>query len=210
MSSVLEMWRFAWNEECKVRIASTPWEFIWLLSLLVFIISLMWGLIRQVRRRKLAFPKSPFFYGSLLLIIVIPLGLQLTDHRFKLGDGASEATRLDHEIPDLVIREYTGYSIRQVYEASLRVMQSARTYGQPWTVTFADVMEFRAARLEALVPALVFEDHLTITIQLIPSQPGLHVIAFSRSSTGQRDFGENARHIKQFYEALDAELAGSQ
>ena len=192
-----------------MKISSTAWEFIWLLSLLVFIISVIWGLVSQLRHRKLAVPKSLFFYGSLLLLIVIPSGMHLTHYRFKLGNGASETTRLDHEIPDLVIRAYTDYSIRQVYEASLRVMQSARTYGQPWTVNFADVVEYRTARLEATVPALVFRDRLTVTIQLIPSQPGLYVIVYSSSTDGQRDFGENARHIKQFYEALDAELARS-
>ena len=191
----------------KVRISLIPWEFIWLFCLLLGLISLVWTVWTQLRQRKFGWPKSGLFYLALILLIIIPVGLRLTNYRFKLSSGTSEATSLDHQLPDLVIREYEGYSIQDVYEASLRVAQQETNYGQPWTIIFAGTEEFRVARLEMIIPVFFYEDRMSVTIQPISLQAGLRVIAISVSESSNRDYGENARHIVQFYRALDAELA---
>jgi hypothetical protein len=190
-----------------MRISIIPWEFIWLIGLLVLIVTTIWTAIGQIKRRKFGWPGSFFFYGALIVVTVIPAGLKLTHYRFKLNGQTGEVTRLGHEIPDLVSRDYDQYTVKDVYEASLRAIQASKTYGQPWRVKFAGLTREETARISVDVPVFFVTEALDITIELKGSVPGLRVIAFADSPTIKRDYGENARHIVQFYEALEAELA---
>ena len=192
-----------------MKIALWPWEIIWLACLLVFIFSLFGTFVRQISQRRWL-PNSPVFYISFLLLLIIPAALTLTGYRFSLNSAPTETTHLDHPIPDLRIHEYRGYNITQVYEASLRVVQSMQTYAQPWRITFVDVDPAKAARIEVLVPVLWYADEMSISVQPSSDRQGVGVVLFSRTASGYRDFGENARHIKSFFDALDAELAAEE
>ena len=189
-----------------MKISLIPWEIIWLTILLLFFISLFGTLIRMFSRRRFNLRHWALPFGLLLGLALIPAGLWLTDYRFSLAGDMSEVTSPDHELPDLRIRSFPGYTNDEVYQASLRVVQASRSYLQPWRITFVG-QDDQAGRIVAQVPSLWFTDDLSITVQPSQDLDAVIVVLFSQSSGANRDFGENARHIKCFYDALEAELA---
>jgi uncharacterized protein (DUF1499 family) len=191
-----------------VKISLVPWEIIWLLSWVIFIISLIWFIVERVKIKKFSLPKSFVLYASLLILIVIPLGLKVFNYRFHLGAGAGEITAPYHELIDLQTHQYKAYTVEQLYQASLRAVQSLSTYGQPWTIVFAEHNE-EAGRIAVQVPVFFVIDDLAIIIHSVEDEVGLFVTVNSTSRLRATDLGENARHIKQFYQTLDAELAKS-
>ncbi|RME41653.1 MAG: DUF1499 domain-containing protein [Caldilineae bacterium] len=194
------------------RISPIPWEPIWLLSLLVWLVSAIWIGVRQFRARTFRLPRSPLFYGALALVIAIPVGLKLLDYRFVPFSRADAATGVDPSLPELHTRRYNAHTVDELYEASLQAVQSLSTYGQPWTIVFVNLQPGWGGRIVAKVPAPFRLDTLSITIQAVPRAPDSEEVAFVRldvysaAPPGRFDFGENARHIRQFLRALDARL----
>ena len=190
-----------------MKISTVPWEVIWLAILAIGLLALMWRVWQQAKARRFGWPHSSIFYLALILLLAIPGGLRVTNHRFTLRDSGVETTRLEHALPDLTLHEYEAYNIHEVYQASLTAIQSLHTYGQPWTITYAGEEEYRAGRIETKVPVLFWQDRLTVTIELKPGGLGVRVFVTSLTPDSRPELGENARHIKQFYDALDKALA---
>jgi len=190
-----------------VKISVIPWEIIWLLCLFLFIVTFFWTAVTQLKDRKFGFPRSAFFYTLLILLILIPIGLQVTDHRFILTENSLESTLISHELPDLRVRQYDDYTVQEIYQASIAAVQATKSYAQPWRIKFAELEEDQAGRIVVQVPVLWFTDELNITVERKGDLSGILVRLFSQSEARDRDYGENARHIKQFYEALEVELA---
>ncbi len=196
-----------------MKIPLIPWEIIWLVSLIIFVISFLIYGFKMLRNRKFQIPQSVIFYLSLILIVLIPLLLDLTGYRFNLKHGNVEATNPDGLIADLEPRQYFDHDAKHLYDASLRAVQSLSTYGQDWTITFVEFDdEADTGRISVQVPTLFGVDEFVVGIQSVQRVPGEFIPSwridiFSASRGRQYDFGENARHIKQFYRALDAELA---
>ena len=66
----------------------------------------------------------------------------------------------------------------------------------------------KLGRIVAEVPVLGFVDDISITIQPTGEQAtDYRVDVYSASRVGAADFGENGRHIVQFFRALDKNLA---
>ncbi|MFQ5575853.1 MAG: DUF1499 domain-containing protein [Anaerolineae bacterium] len=196
-----------------MKVSLIPWEPIWLASLACFIILAAWSAAGYLRGKKPGAVKSAALYLSIVLAAAIPAGATLLNYRFDLDAQSNEATRLDHSLPDLQTRRYREYTAEQVFRAALRAVQAASTYGQPWTVTFAELKDNRTGRIAAQVPVLFTTHSLAVTIQTVQTFPGSKTVDFiavdvySAGRPGSRDLGENARHIKQFYRLLHTELA---
>jgi hypothetical protein len=48
-----------------------------------------------------------------------------------------------------------------------------------------------------------------VTVSLLPAKEGTRVLVKSASRFGRYDFGQNARHVRQFFEELERELGTS-
>lgn len=195
-----------------MRLSLIPWEWIWVLSLVVLIFTVIWWLVKMVRQRAFLWPKSWLMALSLVLVIAIPLGTKALNYRFNLQTSESTVTQPDHPIADLQTRIYDQYTPQELHEASIRAVQASSTYLQPWTIMFTDLDEYnQAARLVAQVPVIFTVDDFAVTIEpvLQPVEPisKWRVDVYSGPHEPRPDLGENARHIKQFYQALEAELA---
>lgn len=212
---ILSIWvslNIGWNGQINMKISLIPWEIIWLLDFVVVLVALLWWGTVQLRHRKFSVPRSWVLYGGLFLLIAIPLGLALFDFRFDLEPGAVEMTDPEHPVPDLQTRIYPGKTAEQLYQAALRTVQAQTTYLQPWTIVFAEFdSQGQAGRLVMQVPTIFVVDDLAVTVSRNNQfPPDLQVNVYSASREQIIDLGENARHIKQFYLALETELTKPQ
>ncbi len=189
-----------------MQISLIPWEVIWAIALSGLIITLPFEIRRLWRAKKWAWRLS-WAGACLLLVAAIPIGLKLTGYRFDIDARNTEATSFINPLPDLKTRRYSNYSAGQLYQAGLAAVQSLATYGQPWTITFADFAPRQGGRLAVEVPVVVFIDDLAVTVQPVTGTADWQVDVYSASRVGRADLGENGRHIKHFFMKLDAELA---
>ncbi|MEM7032763.1 MAG: hypothetical protein AAF629_24640 [Chloroflexota bacterium] len=192
-----------------MKISLIPWELIWIICLILFSIAAIRSLVKQIKQRQLNLRRNLIVYILLLLVIGIPYTVPLAGYRFMLAENSLEATHLEHDIPDLQSRTYEAYSVDEIYEASLRVIQNLQTYGQQWHIQFAELDAGYSGRIQVQIPVWWGTDQLTIATENQELGQSRRVFLLSATSSRARDFGENARHIKRFYEALDAELAKS-
>lgn len=190
-----------------MKISLIPWEIIWLTCLILLVMTVIRAVVIQVKLRRLSLKQNWLVYLLLLLTVGIPYTLPFFGYRFILSQNAAEYTDAEHAIPALQSRIYDSHDIDTLYRTSLRVAQGSRSYGQPWRVAFADLSEGYSGRIVVQVPTLWQRDELTITIQHRQTGVTREVFLYSLSPGRERDLGENARHIKRFYEALDQELA---
>lgn len=79
-----------------------------------------------------------------------------------------------------------------------------RTYFRRWKLV-ANTTKNGVATLKFEVPVLLFTDDLTLSIS--EENGETRVDARSQSRIGKGDFGENARHIRQILQTLDAKFA---
>lgn len=190
-----------------MKVSAVPWEMIWLLCLILLVVVLLQALVKQIKARRFSLKQNLLVYICLILSVGIPYTLPMLGYRFMVGQNAAEYTDIEHPISGLRSQIFEGYSIDQLYHASLAAVQSARTYGQPWHIHFAELSDGYSGRIVVQVPVWWYHDELTISI--FHRQAGLsrQVDLYSQSPDREYDLGENARHIRQFYEALAAELA---
>lgn len=87
------------------------------------------------------------------------------------------------------------------------IIMAQSTYGSQWKmVSKIDGEGDMASKIKAEVPVVVFTDDLEVTIKNTENDGEVQVDVHSQSRVGQSDFGENARHVRQFLEALDEKL----
>lgn len=92
-----------------------------------------------------------------------------------------------------------------VKNAVKEVIPTLSTYGGNWkTVGESDDKEIYS--LKAEVPVVMFTDDLEVTVKRADNLHEIRVDAVSKSRVGQSDFGENARHVRKFLNALDEKL----
>lgn len=201
-----------------MKISLIPWESIWFINLVIVVIWIFaLNLARPERppkgeRRKrywFLLPEKPLFYGLFAVIFVLPLMLNLLHIQFDVDAQNDAATTFDNPIVNLRTHRY-DLPPQEIYDAALSAAKSNRTYGQQWTITFAEYMPAQElGRITAEVPVLTFVDDISITIQPVGGQTtDYRVDVYSTSRVGEADFGANGRHIVKFYRALDKKLAG--
>ncbi len=197
-----------------MKISLIPWEIIWFINLIVVVLWISAVNLRHPNRQKhhrrvlFLLPEKTIFYILFSMIFIVPLALNVLNIQFDVGAQNDAATTFDNPIEDLRPRRY-DLPPREIYDAALKAVQSQKTYGQRWTITFADYLpEDRVGRIVAEVPVLGFVDEIAITIQPTGGQAtDYRVDVYSASRVGEADFGENGRHIVQFFRALEKELA---
>ncbi len=87
------------------------------------------------------------------------------------------------------------------------VITTRSTYGSQWKlVGKTDGDDELPSKVKAEVPVIVFTDDLEVTIKHTEKVGEVQIDVLSQSRVGKSDFGENARHVRQFLEALDAKL----
>jgi len=200
-----------------MKISLIPWEVIWLINLVVIVVwifAINMELPKRRDRRKrywFLLPEQPIFYGLFAVIFMLPLTLNLLHIQFDVDAINDAATTFDNPIVDLRPHRY-DIPPQTLYDAALKVVQSSRTYGQPWIISFAEYMpDEELGRITAEVSVFNFVDDVSITIQPVGGQTtDYRVDVYSTSRVGEADFGENGRHIVQFFRALDKELATQQ
>ena len=192
-----------------MKISLIPWEFIWLINWLVLLVFVILFIAKFINTKKFTWPNSIIFYISCLILVGVPLGLRLTNYRFELGTNSIETTQEEHSLVDLRNRNYVNaeYSHDEIYEASIRAVQSLSTYGQSWTITHISRNYREIGYIYVQVPVFTFVDELVIIVDPDLTFSDASVVISSNTTDRNRDFGENARHIKQFYRALETELA---
>ena len=192
-----------------MKISLIPWEAIWLTNIFILIIWLIGLMVKWIWAKKLSLPKTPLFYINILICISVPFLLSIFNYRFDLDLNHTELTTRDHEIVDLRIHTYStdDYTPTEIYDASIRAIQSLTTYAQPWTIARVDTNERQTGLIMAQVPVLMFVDDLAILISPSEEKPETSVVVTSKARVGKADMGANGRHIKKFYLALDKELA---
>ncbi len=199
-----------------MKISLIPWEIIWFIDVIVVVFWIFATNLKrppqQERRRRYWFllPDNAVFYIVFSVIFVLPVSLNILNIQFDVDSQNDAATTFDNPIEDLRPRRY-DLPPREIYDAALKAVQSQRTYGQRWIITFADYLpDDRTGRIVAEVPVLNFVDEIAITIQPAGGQAtDYRVDVYSTSRVGEADFGENGRHIVQFFRALEKELANA-
>ena len=99
-----------------------------------------------------------------------------------------------------------------VVSAAQNALASQRTYGRAWktgqsSISGAEPGARLREELRVQVPVLLFTDDLVVTLS--EQKDGeIRVDCASKSRIGRGDFGENRRHILQFFRAFDANLTG--
>ncbi len=200
-----------------MTVSLIPWEAIWFLNLVVVVVWIFALNLRHPerprrgeRRQRYWFllPDTPLFYVLFAAIFMLPLALNLLHIQFDVDTQNDAATTFDNPIVNLRPHRY-DLPPQEIYDAALKAVQSQRTYGQPWVITFAEYMpDQKLGRIVAEVPVLWFVDDISITIQPTGEQAtDYRVDVYSASRVGEADFGENGRHIVQFFRALDKNLA---
>lgn len=194
-----------------MKVSLIPWEYIWLVSVALFGLALIrWG-ISLIKAKKFSPPVSVWFYLPLAALLIIPAGLRLLNYQFILTRNVDAATTEAHTVVDLRTRFYPRDDSRRLYEASIKTVQNATTYGQPWTITFAEFEEETGAgRLGVQVPVFFGLDTMAVVIHSGDQFPYRRQMdIYSTSKNIVCDFGENSRHIKQFFVALEKELSAT-
>ncbi len=191
-----------------MTISLIPWEAIWLADLFVLVVWVIGLNLVVSRGKKFTVPHHPLFYTTLVLLVGIPFALNVLHVRFDVAATNDAATTFKNSSVDLRPHRY-DVPPQKIYDAAVKVVQTQKTYGQPWTITFADYMDDQQlGRVVVEIPVLFWIDDFSITIQPIGGDAAdYRVDVYSASRTGEADLGENARHIKQFFRALDRELA---
>ena len=82
------------------------------------------------------------------------------------------------------------------------IIPTLSTYGRNWKLVGESETAEKGKIIKAEVPVIVFTDDLEVYIKETGEE--ITVNAKSNSRVGRSDFGENARHIRQFLDALDA------
>ena len=84
------------------------------------------------------------------------------------------------------------------------IIPTLSTYGGSWKVVGESSDSVKGKIIKAEIPVVVFTDDLEVFIK--ESGDVVTIDAKSNSRVGKSDFGENARHVRQFLEALDAKF----
>jgi uncharacterized protein (DUF1499 family) len=84
------------------------------------------------------------------------------------------------------------------------IIPTLSTWGGKWKLVGESETAEKGKIIKAEVPVVVFTDDLEVYIKQMPD--GVSIDAKSNSRVGRSDFGENARHIRQFLKALDEKL----
>lgn len=194
-----------------MKVSLIPWEYIWLVSVALFAPALIRWIIGLIKAKKFSPPASIWFYLPLLALLIIPAGLRLLNYQFILSRNVDAATLETHPVVDLRTRFYPHDDSRRLYDASVKTIQNATTYGQPWTITFAEFEEESgAARLGVQIPVFFGIDTMAVVIHSGDQFPYRRQMdVYSTSKNIVCDFGENARHIKHFFVALEQELSAN-
>lgn len=192
-----------------MRISLIPWEFIWLGCFIILVISTIVIAVKQIREKTFQIPQSWLFYIPLIGVLFIPLTLSLTNYRFDLLAPSRESSTYDHPVSDLRIRYFPNDTVQSVFDASLAAVQTLHTYGIRWTITNYYVEDGVLAEIDATVPVIFLEDRVNIFIRPALGRPGVEVIVISLADERFADFGENGRHIRQFYQALEQQRSTS-
>lgn len=137
----------------------------------------------------------------LVILVAIVIGIVVVGRVFYPDNLAQ--TSPDGGTKGLKTRTYQS-NVAGARKASKEVIAGLSTWGSSWKlVDEADGGE--ESRLKAEVPVVVFTDDLEVTIKEA-SEGRVDVNVKSQSRVGKSDFGENARHVRKFLEALDKRL----
>lgn len=153
------------------------------------------------RRRKIIMRVA----GAALLALAVPviiLGI--------MNPGNVAQTRPDHPDPLLRTRHYAT-TISKLQETIMFLTPTLRIYGRRWL--FTSMQESgepkeggsKTGQVDIIVPVIVFSDDLVVTSR--EEEGGVVCDVRSASRVGKGDFGENARHIRQFLGALDEKFS---
>ncbi|MDH3492402.1 MAG: DUF1499 domain-containing protein [Acidobacteriota bacterium] len=139
--------------------------------------------------------------GVLVLLIGIAVGIVVAGRIF-FPDNIAQ-TFPDGGAKNLNTRTYQS-DAASARKASKEVIAGLSTWGGSWKLV--DETDGGAeARLKVEVPVVIFTDDLEVTIK--DAGDGMvEVNVKSQSRVGKSDFGENARHVRKFLDALDKKL----
>lgn len=139
---------------------------------------------------------------AVLILVVLGIGSILFIGRTYYPDNIASTTP-DGGPKGLKTREYTA-EVERVRTESSKIIGSLSTWGGSWKLVDEAVGDSET-RLKAEVPVVGFTDDFEVTIK--KSGEGKSVVNVKSSSrVGKSDFGENARHVRQFLSALDSAM----
>jgi uncharacterized protein (DUF1499 family) len=95
--------------------------------------------------------------------------------------------------------------VKSVVKAVEELVPTLSTYGSSWELI--DKTDVGAvSKLKVEVPVIVFTDDLEVTVRSADNEHEVRVDVRSQSRVGKSDFGENARHVRKFLNALDSKM----
>jgi uncharacterized protein (DUF1499 family) len=123
--------------------------------------------------------------------------------RVSYPDNIAE-TSVEGGKKGLVTRFYTS-DVKSVVKAVEELVPTLSTYGRSWELI--DKTDVGAvSKLKVEVPVIVFTDDLEVTVRSADNEHEVRVDVRSQSRVGKSDFGENARHVRKFLNALDSKM----
>jgi uncharacterized protein (DUF1499 family) len=105
---------------------------------------------------------------------------------------------------DLRTRFYTT-DLDTAKKTVKEVIPTLTTYDGAWKI-IDESDDGKITKIKVEVPVLIFTDDLEVNIKKADNLHEVRIDMISKSRVGKSDFGENARHIRQLLEALDAKL----
>jgi uncharacterized protein (DUF1499 family) len=135
---------------------------------------------------------------TLLILALFAAGAAIALTRWPLMNDVE--TGRTPEYPDLQVREYT-----QSEQVVLKAAQKA-IEGIPRFTFVAAGHGPGGAEIQAVASTRVFKFKDDLTVRIRRQGGRTKVSVRSRSRVGKGDFGQNARNIREFQDALDREL----
>lgn len=138
---------------------------------------------------------------AIIVLFVVFAAAILIIGRTFYPDNVAE-TSADGGSKGLKTRIYTT-DLATAANVAREIIPTLSTYGGSWKVLDSkDEDSLTTAEIGAEVPVIVFTDDLTATIKDLENGE-IQVNVRSQSRVGKSDFGENARHVRKFLNALD-------
>ncbi|MEZ5308747.1 MAG: DUF1499 domain-containing protein [Pyrinomonadaceae bacterium] len=142
---------------------------------------------------------------GLLIVVLVPVVALVVIGRVFFPDNIAESAPDGGEkgIRTLYLKE----DRERVADISRRILKEMRTevWGGEWRIVSEESNE-KVTRFRVEVPVVFFTDDLVVTIR---EDEGKTIVdARSSSRVGKSDFGENARHIRQYFALLESATGG--
>lgn len=143
--------------------------------------------------------------GAVIVFIVFA-GILFFVGRTFFPDNLAE-TAPDGGAKGLKTRFYTK-DLSTVRRAVRDLIPKLSTYGSNWKIS-GETENADVYSVKAEVPVVFFVDDLEVKIQKADNLHETRVDVVSKSRVGKSDFGENARHVRKFLNALDEKLSAN-